>query len=689
MQQELLFEIGTEEIPAGYLMPALDDIKRLLAQKLDDLFLSYDAIKTAGTPRRLVACVTGLDACQEDRREKVMGPPKKAAFDAENRPTKAAVGFAKSKGASLDDIEIVTTEKGEYLMLVLDQKGEETEKLLADVLPEVLKEIPFPKSMRWGAGPTVFARPIQWIVALYGGKVIPVQANDVVSGNTTMGHRFMANTSFPVDNYSDYISKLRDAHVLVDPDERRRAVMTSATEAAQKTGGQILSDDELSETVTHLVETPYPVCGTFEDRFLDLPRDVLITSMREHQKYFAVTDDNGTLLPHFIAVNNTRVNDEKVAAQGHQRVIRARLEDALFFFKEDRNKTLAERVDDLSGIIFQNKLGTLLEKTHRVTELAALLAEQHAPDTIETTKRAAHLSKADLLTDMVNEFPSLQGVMGRDYALQNNEGEDVARAILEHYMPVRAGGELPPSIPGALVSMADRIDTIAGCFGIGQTPSGTTDPFGLRRLTLGLLHIIKDKNFHVNLRELVKKALGLYGDKLTEDRATAEENIIAFIKGRFVNDLTAKGIPAEAVLAVTSVSFDDIVECSQRVNALVELSGKPSFALLAGAFKRVMNIIKDHDGASVNESLLTEPAEQKLFATFSDVQARVLPLVNEKKYTQAMEIILEMKEPVDAFFDDVMVMTDDQDIRRNRLSLLKAIADLFLEIGDFSKMHTA
>ncbi|MDD5760062.1 MAG: glycine--tRNA ligase subunit beta [Desulfobulbaceae bacterium] len=686
MTKQLIFEIGTEEIPAGYLMPAVEALKKNLTAGLSALGLSFDSVNCAATPRRLVVWVDSLLSRQPDRVEEFMGPPKKAAYDANNHPTKAAEGFAKSRGAEVADIQIVTTAKGEYLMLRQEQKGQETKQLLPELLAEMIKSVPFPKSMRWGATKTTFARPIQWLLALYDGQAIPFSVEGV--GDTaaiTYGHRFMAPQPIAVRDFDHYLAALRQQHVLVDPNERKAMVVKEITQAAQEAGGHILPDEELVETVANLVECPYAICGTFDQKFLDLPKDALITSMREHQKYFAVVDDQGKLKANFIAINNTKVKDAVLGAEGHQRVLRARLEDGLFFFKADQQVPLVNRVADLQGIVFQNKLGTMLEKTERLQALAAGLAETLAPALVEKVRRAAWLAKADLLTAMVNEFPSLQGAMGRDYARLNGEDEDVAVAIHEHYMPVRADSALPNSVIGAIVGIADRIDTIAGCFGIGQVPTGSTDPFGLRRQALGLIRTIEHQGFILSLQALTSAALGLYGDKLSEDRTLAQANIMEFIKGRYANDQAAKGISAEAVEAAVSVKFDAIIDCNMRIKALLAISAQPSFSLLASAFKRVMNIVKDHQGVTVDQTLLTDEAEKTLHLTLSVVRQEAQPLIEQGDYESALLVILKMKEPVDLFFEKVMVMSEDSLVRQNRLSLLAAIKELFLQIGDFSK----
>ncbi|MGV1099938.1 glycine--tRNA ligase subunit beta [Thiovibrio sp. JS02] len=687
MQDELLFEIGTEEIPAGYLMPAMKQLEKIMGEKLGSLSLPFASLRTLATPRRLTIAVKGLAGQQPDREEEVLGPPKKAAFDQKGQPTQAAIGFAKSRGVDIEALQVAQTPKGEYLMVRVAEKGRSTPELLAELLPEVVTSLNFPKSMRWGKGRISFARPIQWLLAVYNGKPISFTLDQTTSGNSTQGHRFMGRGPFPASGLDDYLETLRNAEVVVDPAERRAAVLAEITRAARQVGGTILPDEELVDTVCNLVEKPFAICGTFEERFLALPQEVLITSMREHQKYFAVVDESGRLMPHFVAVNNTRVKDAKLGADGHQRVIRARLEDAFFFFKEDQHKSLADRVPDLSGVIFQARLGTMLEKTERVKALAGLLARQLAPAHLAQTERAAHLAKADLLTSMVGEFPTLQGVIGQDYALLNGESHEVAKAIREHYLPVRAGGALPASIPGALVGMADRLDSIAGCFGIGQTPTGTTDPFGLRRLALGLLNITAAMGFPLSLPEAIAKALTLYGDKLTIPREEAARNVLDFIRGRFVNDLTSQGIPAEAVEAVTSVSFADPVDCRRRIDALLAISNQEAFARLSGAFKRVINIIKENKETAVREALFLEAAERELYSAYQSVKGEVSPLLAEGQYERAMTVILRMKEPVDSFFDKVMVMVEDEKVRQNRLNLLTAIARLFLGIGDFSKMY--
>lgn len=688
MNQQFLLEIGTEEIPAGYIKPALSFMKETMAKKLAEFSLPFDSIKTAATPRRLTLCVTGLSDRQPDRREEVLGPPKKAAFDADNQPTKAAIGFAASRGASIADITIVATPKGEYLMLAQEHKGEETEIILSRFLPDFILSIPFPKSMRWGAFRASFARPVQWLLALFGDKVVNFAINDLTAGNTTRGHRFMSSGQVEIKDFSHYLETLRSLHVIADLDERRELIRQEAARAAAAAGGEIIADEELLDTITNLVEFPIGITGSFDEKFLELPPEVLITSMRVHQKYFTVSGPDGKLMANFVAINNTRIADTDAAAAGHQRVLRARLEDALFFYREDRQRKLEDRLTDLAGVVFQAQLGSMLEKVERLQSLSLFLCDRIAPEKKTAVARAARLAKADLVTGMVGEFPTLQGVMGKYYAQLEGEAEDVAVAIEEHYLPVRADSALPRTIAGSIVSMADRLDTIAGCFGIGKTPTGTTDPYGLRRHALALLHTISSHGFSLSLADCIDKALELYGAKLTEDKGQAAGAINDFIRGRYMNDLIGRGVAQEAVDAVLSTSFDDIVDCRRRIDALLAVSSRETFTLLAGAFKRVINIIKGHENTTVLGDLLQEEQEQKLYQVFLTVENRVKPLLAERRYEEALDKILEMKEPVDAFFDKVMVMSEDENLKNNRLSLLAAIARLFLQVGDFSKMYT-
>lgn len=686
---DLLFEIGTEELPAGFILPALERLSENFVKKVQELQVEAGKVRVVGTPRRLSLLVHDLAERQSDRREELMGPSVQAGLDQDGGFTKAAIGFARSKGAEPIELRVVTTARGDYLMLVRELAGVPTMELLPGVLHQLLVEFSFPKAMRWGVNTHLFARPVQWLLALFGREVVHLSLDGLISSRYSRGHRFMAPAPIAIDEPASYQPLLAQASVLVDPAVRRQRVLDEINQAVAGTSGldgaRVAVDDILVDTVTNLVECPFGVCGRFEERFLALPEEVLITSMREHQKYFPVVDRQGRLLPCFVAVNNTRVEEEALTRQGHERVLRARLEDAWFFFGADRQRRLEDRYPQLSGIIFQARLGTMLEKSERLIALAGWLAEKLAPEDLAVVQRAARLCKVDLLTSMVGEFPSLQGDMGAEYAVCDGEPIEVARAIREHYLPKRAGAALPHSAPGAIVGLADRLDTMVGCFGIGQQPTGATDPFGLRRLSLALIHIVSDRGYCLSLREAIDKALSLYGDRVDAGTTTVE-TVLAFIKGRFVNDAVARGLDQGAVEAVSSLGFDDINDCRKKIDALIAIRHEQAFSVLAAAFKRIRNIIKGHHGGDIVPELLVEEAERRLAKVYGQVQGLVHPLLEKKEYKLALTEMLALKEPVDHFFDSVMVMADDEQVRINRLNLLVAIAGLFLRVGDISRM---
>lgn len=687
---ELLFEIGTEEIPAGYIQPALAFMEQACAARFSELGLESGRIHTVGTPRRLTLCVEDLQSRQPDRRVEHIGPSKKAGFDADGNPTKAAMGFARSRGVAVEDLQVVETAKGPYLMAVEHVHGRETIELLPEILEGLIRSMVFPKSMRWANTSLAFARPIQWLLAIYDGQVVEFGVEDTVSGNMTRGHRFMAPESFVVTGFAQYQERLLEHSVLVDPQKRRRQVISEVKQAVagRTSEGEPVLHEGLVDTVTNLVEIPWGVCGSFDEKFLELPDEALITSMREHQKYFPVQDRNGSLMPLFVAVNNTRIEDRDLAVAGHERVLRARLEDGLFFFNEDKKNPLAKRVDALEGIIFQQKLGSMKEKSGRIARLAGMLARELAPELEEDAVRAAWLCKADLLTEMVGEFPSLQGVMGREYALLDGEKPEVALAIHEHYLPLRAGGELPTTLLGAIVGIADRIDTLTGCFAIGEKPTGNTDPFGLRRQGLGLLHIISGLNISLSLKAVIGYALNGYEELIGHGRdEEIVDEVLRFIRLRFTNDLVASGIRAEVVEAATSVGFDDVVDCLARIRALDGIRSQEEFTVLAGSFKRIRNIIKDNTETTVDPDLFVEEAEKELNQVLQEVQESVGPLLEKREYEASLRAMLRMKEPVDRFFDQVMVMAKEPAVRQNRLNLLTALGQLVLQVGDISKMH--
>jgi len=688
---DLLFEIGSEEIPASFILPAAAQLEKLFSEKMETLGLPFDSVTQFSTPRRLAILVKGIGERQEDVEEVLLGPSKKAAFDKDGKPSRAAEGFARSKGTRVEDLEVVETPKGEYLQLTRTLIGKQTRELLPSLLKEIILSLSFPKSMKWGVNQHSFARPIQWLVALFNGEVIELEHEGIVAGNKTYGHRFMAPDSVIIEDSNGYEEMLESISVIGDFGRRRERVQAEIQAAVGNAdfgvAARVAVDEGLLDTNTNLVESPFGVCGHFDSKFLQVPDEVLITSMREHQKYFPVVSEDGALLPGFVAVNNTRVLKPGLTREGHERVLRARLEDAYFFFESDKKRRLDDRVDDLNGVIFQAKLGSIKEKTERIIKLTRLLGEMLAPDLVDDACRAALLCKADLTTDMVGEFPSLQGVMGSAYAVHDGESPTVTAAIREHYMPLRSGAALPESEAGALVGVADRIDTIAGCFGIGQSATGTADPFGLRRLSLALIHQIQDRSYGVDLSSVFSKALALYGDRVDGSRETVDR-IVGFVKGRFVNDCVRQGMEQSAVEAVVSVQFVDMIDCLKKIEAFEGIRNDQSFDLLAGSFKRIRNIIKDNDDVAINSELFQDEAEINLFNTYEQLEKIGREKLVSADYLGFLTAMMDLKEPVDHFFDDVMVMAEDKAVRNNRLNLLTAINRLILKVGDISKMHS-
>ncbi|HRT70932.1 MAG TPA: glycine--tRNA ligase subunit beta [Syntrophales bacterium] len=688
MGKELLLEIGTEEIPADFLPKALKDMEEIIGREFAQARIRHGVVKTLATPRRLVLCVEDVAEQQEDQVVEKLGPAKRVSYDDEGNPTKAALGFAKSQGIDISEVGTVVTEKGEYICVRKVIKGEETAASLPDILKRFILSIPFQKSMRWMNLDIRFARPIHWILALYGGKVVAFKLGNISSGNKSYGHRFMNPGPFEVEGFSDYMRQALDRYVVVDPEERRAIIVAATDKAAKTVSGRVLRNDELLEEVNYLVEYPSAVCGSFDAEFLELPEDVLITSMVGHQKYFPVVDDKDKLLPHFIAVNNTLVRNPEVVIKGNEKVLRARLSDAKFFFREDRKIPLEEHFEKLKKVVFHSLLGTSYEKVGRFRRLAGLIAEKIDPRLKDNVDRAAHLAKADLETRMVYEFPDLQGVMGREYALLAGENPVVAQAIYEHYLPTSAGGKLPQSDEGSIVSIADKVDTICGFFGVNQIPTGAADPYALRRQALGVINIILNKDYPLSLDNLVDESLAILADRLKRPREEVKRDVLEFFKGRLENQLLTQGYSYDVVDAVLSAGFHDLVKTVKKVMAMEDFKKRPDFEPLGIAFKRVCNIIKGFENGRVDASLFTQREEEALYQAYLETKDRAGTFIDKDEYEEALRELAGMRKFVDEFFEAVLVMAEDEAVRFNRLSLLEAISKLFYRIADFSKIVT-
>lgn len=683
--KELFLEIGCEEIPAGFIPRATAAMEAIITKELAVARLTFSEIKTLATPRRLVLVVKGIPAVQPDAEITATGPSIKAAYDPSGKPTKAAEGFARGQGVEVADLQTITTDKGEYLFVSKQVTGRPTYELLAELLPSLVANIPFKKSMRWGDQDVRFARPIHWIVALFDGTVVPFNFGTIESGKISRGHRFMANTPFPVSDFAGYLAECERHFVIPDPEKRKEIIRRETHRVAAAAGGHLLPDEELLEQVAYLVEYPSAVHGTFSAEFLKVPKEVLITSMRSHQRYFSIVDDKGTLLPGFITINNTLTEDPSVVVKGNERVLRARLSDARFFFEEDKKVRLDDRVESLKKVVYQQKLGTSFEKMERFKTLAEGLADQLNPVVKIQVSRAAWLSKADLVSAMVGEFPEVQGIMGREYALLEGESNDIANAIAEHYMPTQAGGELPTGDIGAFVSIADKMDTICGCFAVGLIPTGAADPYALRRATIGIIAIILDKGYRLSLQSLIDQSLELLSEKLTRPKGLVATDVLEFFRARFSN-LSGSLFATDAVEASIAAGFDDLVDVKARIAALTEFKIHPDFEPLTVAFKRVGNIIKEGVDAPVDPSLFEESAEGDLYAAIQTVKNSAEGLISSGEWLAALTEIATLRGPVDRFFDKVMVMADDQRVRTNRLALLTTIARLFGKIADFSRI---
>jgi glycyl-tRNA synthetase beta chain len=687
MATELLFEIGTEEIPAGYLLPALEDLKTSAARLLAEQRLVYATVRTLGTPRRLTLFVDGLAERQADARRDVIGPPKAVAYNAEGKPTKAAEGFARAQGVPVEALQVRRLERGEYLVAVQEERGGRTPDLLKTLLPKLLSSLPFPKFMRWGAGNLRFVRPIRWLLAIYDGRVVPFEVDGLKTEGKTYGHRFMAPRGVRVRSFQEYLEVLEERFVLVDPARRRELVRAQVSEAAATVKGSPIMDEALVGSVADLVEFPTAVCGAFKPDYLELPRDVIVTPMQKHQRYFPVVDEAGNLLPHFVTVSNMRPKDMELIRQGNERVLRARLNDAEFFFREDRKRPLQDRLPELRQIIFQEKLGSVAQKVDRLRRLAGWIAERVDPARREAAERAAGLCKVDLATAMVKEFPNLQGTIGKEYARLSGEPAEVCEAIEEHYFPRFAGDRLPASTVGAAVAIADRLDSIVGCFGIGLVPTGSEDPYALRRAAMGIVQTILQRGYHLPLDEAVRYAQTGYGMAEASPAEASRQAVLEFLYGRIHAVLSERGLPSDVVDAVLSAGANDITDVAQRAEALAVLRREADFAELATAFRRVVGIIPRGFDRPVESSRLVEGAERALYAQATELKAEIERLVRARDYLGALRRIAALKPMVDMFFEEVLVIGPDEGLTQNRFALLKAVGDLFARIADFTKIN--
>ncbi|MGX6590803.1 glycine--tRNA ligase subunit beta [Cetobacterium ceti] len=683
----LLFEIGMEEIPARFLEQALSDIKNNLQKKLKEDRIAFDSMKTYGTPRRLVLLVEGLGEKQEDLNMLNMGPAKSVAYDSNGEISRAGLGFAKSQGIEPKELELIETPKGEYIAARKFMKGEETSKLLPELLKSLVMELSFPNSMKWGEKHFRFARPIQWFLALADDEVVDFEIEDIRSGRKSKGHRFFGQ-EFEVATIDEYFQKIRENNVIIDIEERKNMIKSLIDENCIEEGEQVLIEPGLLSEVTNLVEYPYPIVGTFNSDFLEVPQDVLIISMEVHQRYFPILDSNGKLLPKFVVVRNGIDFSENVK-KGNEKVLSARLADARFFYQEDLKNPLVNNVEKLKTVVFQKDLGTIYNKIERAGKVAEYLTKKlNIEDRAENVQRTILLAKADLVSNMIGEkeFTKLQGFMGADYALKSGEHELVSKGIEEHYYPRFQGDKLPTEYEGIIAGITDRLDTLCGCFGVGIIPSGSKDPFALRRAALGIVNIILNSKLDLSLDELVEESLKTLetAGVLKRPKAEVKKEVMEFFKQRAINVLTDMNYSKDVVLAVLDTDYDNLVEAQMKIEALEKFAKNEKFNKLVSMLKRVGNISKDHEGTVIDGNLLVADIEKELYTKSLEVSKAVEVELSNKEYTQYLETILSTEEIIDKYFESVMVMDKDENIKNNRLSQLRFISEIFNKIANLT-----
>jgi len=689
MAKTLLFEIGSEEIPSGYIAPALAFIRSHVANRFAEAKLESEAPEVFGTPRRLALRVKAVAETLPDTVETKTGPARQAAFDKDGNPTKAALGFARSAGVDISEVGFASTPKGEYLSVTRTIPGKPTAEFLPDLLQDMIGLIPFPRTMKWSNPGVRFARPVHWIAALYGTDVLPVSFGDITAGALSYGNRFMAPGPIAITRPEDYEDLLMAAFVVPDIEKRKSLIWEGVEANAKNLGGEV-RDRELLDEVANLLEFPHVLVGRFDEAFLDLPTEVPVTVMMHHQRYFPVysLENPKALRPCFITVSNIVPKDDAVVRAGNERVLKARLDDGRYFFTEDLGVPLKDYTEKLRDVIFHKDMGTSYEKMERFSKIALYLADLLAPEKKDLVRQAAYLCKGDLNSLVVCEFPELQGIMGKEYALRQGSDPEVALAIREHYLPSSAESELPSGAVGDIVGMSDRIDTICGCFGVGLVPTGTSDPFALRRQTIAIENIILAKGYRLSVAALIDQALLHLAPRLKRESAQVRDDVLGYFRSRFVSILQGRGIAGDVIEAVLR-DFDEPVDTLMRAQAIMSVKAEPWFGSICAASKRVENILKKAgETGEVKPELFAQDEEKALFARFQETEAPFIAHALRGEYPSALKLLAGLKEPVDSFFDKVLVMSEDEAVKANRIALLKGLVGLFDRVAQFSKISS-
>lgn len=688
MSADFLVEIGTEELPPKVLRLLCESFSEGITSRLSAANLQFGEVTSYGAPRRLALLIKDLETQTPDQDVVNWGPPSKVAFDSDGNPTRAAEAFANKNGIALSDLSGLVENDGQQdkLCVRLIQTGSPTESLLGDIINQSLAALPIPKPMRWGKTRQEFVRPVQWAVVLFDGDTVNTNILGIESSNTSRGHRFHSQGEITIKSPASYKETLRDAYVMVDFLERREFIRDGVITAAKDAGGTAVIDEALLDEVTALNEWPVPLLGRFEEHFLEVPAEALVSSMAQHQKYFHVVDSENNLKPLFITVANIASLDPEQVISGNERVIRPRLADAAFFYKADLKTSLQTRRETLKQVVFQTRLGTVYDKTKRVSKLAEFLADFTGASAVQAV-RAGELSKSDLVTEMVGEFDDLQGVMGRYYALNDGEDPAVAKALMEQYLPRFAGDAIPATSTGAALALADRLDTLVGIFSIGQQPSGSRDPFALRRASLGILRIIIERDIDLDLKQAIAAAAQQLDEKPSEEVCM---QVLTYALDRFKSWYKDEGIAVEVFASVAALALSNPLDINARVRAVAQFAQLPEAVALAAANKRVFNILaKQATGSipsSIDSNLLLEPAEKQLAKDLTEHSTSIEPLLQKRDYAGALKQLSQLRDSVDQFFDDVMVMVDDEAIRDNRLALLHSLRNLFLNVADISQL---